>query len=174
MTIDMRHILLVINSYLNFKTYSITFINCRDKVIQWKLDKVLKSWKRSKMSWIGIAWGNMEDGHMGLKHSSQNFTHFNGDMFWGLGLFGIKTRVGSPVETWHVSVGGRCWGSCFKVHGFQPSKIGARPPLKHDIFPCRFVPRPTLLVHGKLCWATLKQAMHFWLVVEIASRGNPI
>jgi hypothetical protein len=35
---------------------------------------------------MGIAWGNMENGCMGPKHSSQNFTWFGGDMFWGLGL----------------------------------------------------------------------------------------
>ncbi len=34
--------------------------------------------KRFKVSWMGIAWGNMEDGLMGLKHSSRNFTCFGG------------------------------------------------------------------------------------------------
>ncbi len=38
-------------------------------------------------AWMGIAWGNMEDGHIGPKHSSQNVTCFDGDMFWGFGLF---------------------------------------------------------------------------------------
>jgi hypothetical protein len=48
--------------------------------------------KRSKTSWMGhgawmgITWENMEDGHIGLKHSSQNITCFDGDMFWGFGL----------------------------------------------------------------------------------------
>ncbi len=37
-------------------------------------------------AWMGIAWGNMEDGHMGPKHSSQNVTCFVGDMFQGFEL----------------------------------------------------------------------------------------
>jgi hypothetical protein len=32
-TIDMQCIPVVINSYINLKTYSITFINCLDKIV---------------------------------------------------------------------------------------------------------------------------------------------
>jgi hypothetical protein len=35
-------------------------------------------------AWMGIAWGNMEDGCMGLKHNSRDVTCFDGDMFWRL------------------------------------------------------------------------------------------
>ncbi len=57
------------------------------------------------MSWIGhgawmkIAWGNMEDGWMGLKHSSQNVTCFDGICFGGLGYSGIETCVEPLAET---------------------------------------------------------------------------
>jgi len=154
MSINMQCIWLVINSYLNLKTYSITFINCFNKVVQQKLNEVLESWKRSKTSWMGHrAWGwNII---LGTLHISM------GICFEGLGYSNIKMCVGPFVEIWHVLVGGRFWGSCFKAHDFRPTKIGARLPLKHDMFLCRFVPRLTLLVHGNLCWATLKQAIHF-------------
>ncbi len=67
--INMQHILLVINPYLNLKTYSITFISCLDKIIWRKLNKKWESWKRPKISLMGIAWGKMENEHMGLKHT---------------------------------------------------------------------------------------------------------
>jgi len=60
---------------------------------------------------IGIAWGNMEDGCMGLKHISWHVTCFGGS-----GCLGIKTCVGSLVEMWYVLVGGRFQGSTFEVH----------------------------------------------------------
>jgi hypothetical protein len=84
MTIDTQCIPLVINSYLNFKTYSIIFINYFHKVVRWKLNEMWESWKGLKCHgwvmgvWMGIAWGNMEDGCMGPKHSSWNFTWFGG------------------------------------------------------------------------------------------------
>jgi hypothetical protein len=118
----MQHIPVVINSYLNFITYSITFINCLDKVVWPKLEEVWESWKRSKASWmghgawIGITWGNMGDGRMGLKHSSQNVTCFGGICFGGSGYLEIKTCVKPLVKTWHVSMGDKFWSSCFKVH----------------------------------------------------------
>jgi hypothetical protein len=115
--IDRQHIPLVINSYLNFKTYSITFINCLDRIVWQKLNEEWETWKRSKASWMGhgawmgIAWRNMEDGCMGLKHSSWNVTCFG-----GLDCSGIQTHVRLPIETWHVSMGGRYWGSSFETH----------------------------------------------------------
>jgi len=90
--IDTWCIPLIINSYLNFKTYSITFINCPNRVVWQKLEKMWESWKRFKASWMGhgawmgIAWGNMENGRMGPKHSSWNVTCFGGDMFRGFKL----------------------------------------------------------------------------------------
>jgi hypothetical protein len=67
-------------------------------------------------AWMGITWGNMENGWMGPKHSSQNITYFNGICFKGSSCISIETRIGLPSETWHVSVGGRFWGSCFEAH----------------------------------------------------------
>jgi hypothetical protein len=68
--IDTWCILVINNSYLNFKTYCITFIICLDRIVQRKLNETWESWKRFKVSWMGITWGNMEDGQMELKHSS--------------------------------------------------------------------------------------------------------
>jgi hypothetical protein len=41
-----------------------------------KLKKGLKhhGWVMGHGAWMGIAWGNMEDGRMGPKHSSRNVT----------------------------------------------------------------------------------------------------
>jgi hypothetical protein len=33
---------------------------------------------------MGIAWGNTENEHMGLKHNCQNFACYSDDMFQGL------------------------------------------------------------------------------------------
>jgi len=44
--------------------------------------------------WIGITWGNMGDGQMGLKHSSQNIACFSGICFGGLVCPGIETHIG--------------------------------------------------------------------------------
>jgi len=96
----MQRIPIVINSYLNLKTYSITFINCLYRIVRWKLDKMWESWKRSKASWMGhgawmgIAWGNMGDGRMGLKHSSQNVTCFGGICFGGRAAWESKCVLG--------------------------------------------------------------------------------
>ncbi len=120
--IDMWCILIVINSYLKLKTYSITFINCLNKGVWQKLNEMWESWKRFKTlcmghgAWMGIAWGKMEDGWMGSKHSSQNVTCFCGICFKGLGCPCIETCVGLPVESWHVLMGGRFQGFCFKAH----------------------------------------------------------
>jgi hypothetical protein len=76
----------------------------------------------SQWAWMGIAWGNMEDGCIGSKHSSRKFT-----CFWGLSYLGIKTCVGLLVETWHVSMGGRFWVSSFKTHIFEQLKLMSSP-----------------------------------------------
>jgi hypothetical protein len=79
MTIDSQCISFVIKSYLNFKTNFIAFINC---LVHKKLNEMWESWKRSKMllmfhwTWMGIAWGNMEDECLGLKHTFRNLTCF--------------------------------------------------------------------------------------------------
>jgi hypothetical protein len=70
----------------------------------------------SKVSWIGITWGNMEDGRMRLKHSSRNVTCFGGICFKGSSCSGIEMHVGPPAKTWHVLVGGRFQSSSFKAH----------------------------------------------------------
>jgi len=100
------------NSYLNLKTYSIILINFFNKIIQEKLDETWESWKRSKTSWMGITWGNIEDGCMGPKPSSQNVTWSGGDMFQRLRL----------PRHWNICLG--CllklemfwWVVSFKVH----------------------------------------------------------
>jgi hypothetical protein len=55
-TIDMWPIPLVINSYLNLKTYSITCINCYDGIVQQKLNQAFESEKRFKALWTGHGW----------------------------------------------------------------------------------------------------------------------
>jgi hypothetical protein len=61
-----------------------------------------------------------------------------GICFMGSGYSGIEMRVGVPVETWHVLVGGRFRGSCFVACNFWPAKTNVRPSLKHYMFPCWF------------------------------------
>jgi hypothetical protein len=56
-----------------------------------------------------IVSGNMEDGCMGLKHSSQNLHVLMGICFEGLGYLSIETRVG-------LHVGGGFRSSSFEVH----------------------------------------------------------
>ncbi len=58
-----------------------------------KLKKVKVLWV-GYGAWMGIALGNMEDGHMGPKHSSRNITCFK-----GLGCLGIETHIGLVGET---------------------------------------------------------------------------
>jgi hypothetical protein len=62
---------------------------------------------------------------------------------------------------------GRFQGSCFVVHGFRPIEMSARLTPKHDMFLCRFTPRPILPMCGNLCWATSKRVIHLRLVAEI-------
>ncbi len=50
-------------------------------------------------AWMGIAWGNMGDGQMGLKHSSRNVTCFGGICFGASSCLGIKMCVGLLIET---------------------------------------------------------------------------
>jgi len=114
--IDTWHILFVINFYLNLKINSIIFIDGLDKVVRQKLNETWENWKRSKMSWMGITWGNMEDGWMGPKHSSQNVTCFGGICFGGSSCPNIEMHIGLFTKTWHVLVNGRFWGSCFEAH----------------------------------------------------------
>jgi hypothetical protein len=65
-----------------------------------KYTVTMQSWKRSKTlwmghgAWMGIAWENMEDGRMGLKHNSENVTCFSGICFKGLDCPIIKTCIG--------------------------------------------------------------------------------
>jgi hypothetical protein len=162
----MQHILVVINSYLNLKTYSITFINCLDKVVWWKLDKMWKSWKRFKMSWMGhgawmaIAWGNMGDGRMGLKHNSWRYV-FWWNMFWGLGLpkhqnvHWVVHRNLTCFSGWKV-LRFLFQGSCFVTRNFRPTKMNVESSPKDDMFPCWFALRPLLPMHGNPRRATLK------------------
>jgi hypothetical protein len=55
------------------------------------------------------------------------------------------------------------------THGFRLVEMNVEPLLKHDMFLCRFAPKPPLLVRGNLRWVTLKQTMHLQLVIEILS-----
>jgi hypothetical protein len=147
---DTRCISVVNNSYVKLKTYSITFINCLDRVVLWKLDEKCKSWKRFEALWMGIAWRNMEDGWKGLKHSSQNVTCFSEICFEGLGCPSIETRIGLLAKTWHVSMGGRFRGSCFMACNFRLTKTSVGPPPKDNMFPCWFALGPLLPMHGNL------------------------
>jgi hypothetical protein len=58
------------------------------------------SWKMSKKlwmghgAWMGITWGNMEDGWIGPKHNSQNATCFSGICFKGSDCLIIKMHIG--------------------------------------------------------------------------------
>jgi hypothetical protein len=74
--------------------------------------------------WMGITCGNMENGRMGLKHSSWNIICFGGICFKGSYCSGIEMHVESPVETWHVLMGGRFQG--FKVQVSRLMFCGAQ------------------------------------------------
>jgi hypothetical protein len=56
MTIDTQPISLVINSYLNLKTYSITCITFLDRIVWQKLDQACETGKMSKALWMGHGW----------------------------------------------------------------------------------------------------------------------
>jgi hypothetical protein len=56
MTIDTQPISLVINSYLNLKTYSITCIIFLDIIVWQKLDQTRESGKMFKALWMGHGW----------------------------------------------------------------------------------------------------------------------
>jgi len=116
----------------------------------------------------GIVSGNMEDGCMGLKHSSQNFTCFGGDMFRGLGLPKHQNMCWDACGWWVSKF--KFWGSCFMAYDFQPAETSLTLSMKHAIFPCWFTLELVLLVHANLCHVALKWTMHLWLVVEITSR----
>jgi hypothetical protein len=120
-------------------------------------------------AWMRIAWGNMEDGWMRPKHSSQNVTCFDGICFKGSSCLNIKMHARLLVETWHVSMGGRFRGSCFVVRDFWIVVTSTGPPSKHDMFLCWFPSRPMLPMHGNSRQATLKQTTHLQLVIEITS-----
>jgi hypothetical protein len=123
--IDMWNILFVINSYLNLKIDSIIFIDGLDRIVRRKLDETWENWKMSKVSWMGhgawmgMTWGNIEDGWMGPKHSSRNVTCFGGICLRGLGCLNIEMRIGLFTRTWHVSMNGRFWSSSFVACDFQ-------------------------------------------------------
>jgi hypothetical protein len=76
-TFDTKSSSLEINSYVNFKIYSIIFINFHERIVQRKIHGACKSGKRCKMRWMGLqvglgmdgVWmGHMDHGGMGLKH----------------------------------------------------------------------------------------------------------
>jgi hypothetical protein len=145
--IDTQRLLVIINSYLNLKTYSITFINYLDTIVWQKLYEVWESWKRSKASWMGHgAW-------MGPKHNFRNVTCFGGICFKGLGCPGIKMHVELCHRNltcfWCVVVSKFLfWGSCFMACNFRPAEMNIRLSLKHDMFSCQFVLGPLLSVHA--------------------------
>ncbi len=79
---DTKPISFEINSYVNFKIYSIIFINVHDKRVQRKIHGACKNGKRCKMRWMGLQvglgmdgvhMGHMDHGGMGLKHNVLGF-----------------------------------------------------------------------------------------------------
>jgi len=58
---------------------------------------------------MGIAWMNMKDGWMGLKHSSPNITYFLWDMYvWGVwAAQASKCTPGHPPKLDMFEWGGR-------------------------------------------------------------------
>lgn len=92
-TIDTWSIPLVINSYLDLKTYSITCMNCSNGIVQQKLNQTCESGKRLKRYgwvWMGFALRDMQHVCMALNHSSQNFTCFNG---WCVLVLGHASKL---------------------------------------------------------------------------------
>jgi hypothetical protein len=49
-----RRIILEMNSYLNFKTYSIIFINGLDRIVWWRIHGMCECDKRYKIGWMGL------------------------------------------------------------------------------------------------------------------------
>jgi hypothetical protein len=49
-------------------------------------------------AWMGITWENMEDGWMGLKHNSQNFTCFSRICFKAWTTQALKRALGSSSK----------------------------------------------------------------------------
>ncbi len=128
------------------------------------------SWKRSKTSWIGheawmgIAWGNMEDGRMGLKHSYVT-------CFGGSGGLGIENVLGHLLKRDMFQ-----WVVGFKVQVLRLMSCGVQfstgwnecwdaTEIWHVFV--LVTPKPMLLVYGNPCQDALKWVMHLRLVAEI-------
>jgi hypothetical protein len=133
----------------------------------------MRSWKWFKVLWMGIAWGNMEDGWMGLKHTSQNVTYFAGICFKGLGYPNIKTHAKLPTKLdmfwWVVGFKVQVLRLMFRGARFLTSwnKHQAGIETRHVL--CQFALGPMLSMCGNPHRATLKQTTHLRLVIEKTS-----
>jgi len=56
------------------------------------------------------------------------------------------------------------------AHDFRPIEMSVEPPLKHNMFLCRFVLGPLLLMCGNPRQVALEQATHLQIVTKITSR----
>ncbi len=121
-------------------------------------------------AWMGITWGNIENGQMGLKHSSQNVTFFKGSS-----CSGIETCVGrhhrnlTCFSRWQVLrflfQGHVSWCVIFD----QPKQV----PCHRQNMTCfrgGFAPRPPLPMRGNPCQAASWQVTHLQFVAEIMLR----
>jgi hypothetical protein len=116
MTIDTQPILLVIDSYLNLKTHSITCIYFLNIIVWQKLDQACESGKMSKALWMGFALGiwSMCAWHWNIPPQTLHVSM--GSMFQVSGCWGIETCARPPIETWHVSKGIMFWISGLWYH----------------------------------------------------------
>ncbi len=122
LTWDSSHF--VINSYLNFKTYFITFINCLDKIVQWKTkcEKFLKGLKCH--GWVmGHAWG-LHGGTWKMDGWGRNIAPKTCNVLVGYVSGAQATRASKhmpghpPKLDMFQWVGGGFWGSSFEGHIF--------------------------------------------------------
>jgi hypothetical protein len=113
--------------------------------------------------------GNMEEGQLGLKHSSWNVTCFDGICFMGSGCPNIKT----PARPRHQNL--TCFDGCKVLRlmfcGLRFltgwNKCQAATETCHVSVPvCSRAPMP---VRGNLCQAASKWAIHLRLVTEITT-----
>jgi hypothetical protein len=178
-TIDTWCIPLVINSYLNLKTYSITFSNCPDRVVRWKtkrgkVEKGLKchGWVMDE-SW-GLYWGTWKMGGWGWNITPQTLHILVGYVSGVRAARASKCTPGHPPKLdMFQRVGGRFWGSSFEAHiswhavSDQPKWTLGRHRYTQHVF--------CVSLLGDLCRSCVKthtaskQTTHLWLVSEIMS-----
>jgi hypothetical protein len=63
---------------------------------------------------MGITWGNIENGRMGWNIALETLHVSVGYVLRAQAARASKHMSGNTAETWHVSMGDRFQGSCFK------------------------------------------------------------